>query len=116
MKRPLPLPHSVAARAPGAAAFVGATAAWSYLGPGLDGAGAVAFVVVFALAHIVCGFGVGSWWSLVVPGVVALLLVPLPQDGEVPAWFGYLAFAGIPGLALLSAGVGLRRLRDRRTA
>jgi hypothetical protein len=97
-----------------AAVFVGATVAWSYLGPGLDGAGAVVFVVVFAVAHILCGFGVGSWFVLFVPAVVALLLVPLPQDGEFPAWFGYLAFAGIPGIALLSTGVGLRRLRDRR--
>jgi len=97
-----------------AAAFVGATVAWSYLGPSLDGAAAIVFIVVFALAHVLCGFGAGGWWVLLVPLVVALLLVPIPADGEIPAWFGYLAVVGVPGVVLLSAGVGLRRLRDRR--
>ena len=98
-----------------AAAFVGGMAAWFYLAPDTSDAAFVGTAFgVLALFHVAAGFAVGRWWAALLPVLVTLALVPSGRDGEIPAWFGYLLLMAVPGAVLLTAGVALRRFRERR--
>jgi hypothetical protein len=75
-----------------------------------------AVVGAVALAHVVFGLAIGRWWALLLPLLAIFLAIPagVPYDprGEAfPLFFGMAFYAPFEA-ALLSIGVGTRKLVD----
>ena len=75
-----------------------------------------AVIGVIATAHLVFGFAIGRWWTLLLPLLAILLAVPAgspydPRGEAFPLFFG-MAFYAPFEMALLALGTSARKLVD----
>ncbi|HKO74038.1 MAG TPA: hypothetical protein VJU01_01875 [Gaiellaceae bacterium] len=105
-----------------AALYVGALLAfiaywWHLVDSDPDRSVWVALVGLLAVQFVV-GLGIGRWHALLLLPLLPLLSIPVPVPEDAyepfPLWFVMLAYIGPVAAMLMLAGIGARKLWNRR--
>ncbi len=95
-------------------AYLVATTTWVYVAPHSSSAAGGALLATVLVIQFALGLFSGRWWTLLLPFLVVVFSMPLPDGRDGPAW-GYLLLFGVPpAMVVIAVGVGARRLLRTR--